>query len=94
MSLLSMYRRMMRKAGLMEQMIDTVEVRDALDQRSDHANVLRRAVNRCLTCAEPDACEHWLAEHEHADEAPSYCRNHDLFERLKHEIASERLQSA
>lgn len=94
MSLVSMYNRMMRKADLMEKMIDTVDVRDALEQRPDHANVLRRAANRCMTCAEPNACESWLAEHEQANEAPSYCRNHDLFERLKHEIEVDRLQSA
>ena len=94
MPLLSLYKRMMRKADLMEQMIDTVDVRDALETRANHADVLRRAANRCMTCAEPDACQSWLAEHDHADEAPGYCRNHDMFERLKHDIEAERLTHA
>ncbi|MBO6553093.1 MAG: hypothetical protein JJ926_04650 [Roseitalea sp.] len=94
MSLLAMYRRMIRKADLMEKMIDTVDARDALQSRADHANVLRRAANRCMTCAEPDACEKWLAGHDRAEEAPGYCRNHDLFERLKHDIEAEKLQHA
>jgi hypothetical protein len=94
MSLLAMYRRMIRKADLMEKMIDTVDARDALQSRADHANVLRRAANRCMTCAQPDACENWLADHDSAEEAPAYCRNHDLFERLKHDIEAERLQHA
>ena len=94
MSLLTMYQRMIRKADLMEKMIDTVDVRDALEDRPDHANVLRRAASRCMTCGQPDACSELLDDHASADEAPSYCRNHDLFARLKHEIEAERLQNA
>ena len=90
MPLLALYRRMMRQADLMEEMIDTVGLRDALHERPDHANVLRRATNRCMTCAEPGACRQWLTGHDSADEAPAYCRNHDLFERLKHDVEAKK----
>jgi hypothetical protein len=38
---------------------------------------------RCMSCGKPDACSAWLAEHGSAEEAPSFCRNHDLFARLR-----------
>lgn len=89
MPLMSLYRRMMRQADLVEQMIDTVGLRDALQERPDHANVLSRAASRCMMCDEPSACRRWLAEHDSADEAPPYCRNHAMFERLKRDIEAE-----
>ena len=90
MSLLDMYKRMTHQADLMETMIDKLELRNALETRADTVNVMRRAANRCMSCTETEACEKWLAEHNKADEAPSYCRNHDMFERLKHDIEAER----
>ncbi|WP_460273970.1 DUF6455 family protein [Celeribacter sp. ULVN23_4] len=40
-------------------------------------------VHRCIGCSDPQACESFLASHEHgADAAPSYCRNKDDLERL------------
>lgn len=45
---------------------------------------LRSRVLRCMGCAEPEACGHFLAEHkgEKLDTTPSYCRNSDMFDAL------------
>ena len=94
MSLLAMYNKMMRQADLMDTMIDTLGVRSALESRPDQANVMRRAAGRCMGCNESAACEQWLTENDSAAEAPQYCRNHDMFERLIHDIEAERLQNA
>jgi hypothetical protein len=41
------------------------------------------AVLACTGCAAADACANWLDRTERADTAPDYCRNADLFARLK-----------
>ena len=58
-------------AGLMEQMADTVgaDLREAVADHRLSAADYRTAVIRCTTC-------------EGAEEAPAYCRNRDLLERL------------
>lgn len=44
---------------------------------------LSDAVLACAGCANPGACEHWLAEHATAATTPHYCRNADPFARRK-----------
>lgn len=82
MSVLDIFNRMIHQADLMDAMMKKLGVADEMAQMPDHAGVLRRAANRCLTCDKPDACEHWLANEANPDEAPPFCRNHDLFERV------------
>lgn len=41
------------------------------------------AVERCTQCTSPTACTRWLGQHESAETTPDYCRNADLFERLR-----------
>ena len=42
------------------------------------------AVLRCAGCSDPGHCAGWMAEQAGvASDAPSYCRNTDLFSRLK-----------
>ena len=91
MSLLTMYKRLIRQADLMDTMVDKLGVRPALEGRADQAGVMRRAANRCMSCTESAACQQWLDDHETASEAPQYCRNHDLFERLRRDIEAEGL---
>lgn len=46
------------------------------------------AVLRCVECANPEDCAHWLARDEaQAAAAPVYCQNRALFERLTGEDA-------
>lgn len=82
MSVLDIFNRLTQQADLMDAMMKKLGVADEMSKLPDHAGVLRRAANRCLTCDRPDACEHWLANETHPDEAPGFCRNHDLFERV------------
>ena len=49
------------------------------------AEGLRGAVLRCTTCEAAEQCETWLAERGDtpAEATPDYCRNADLFARLR-----------
>lgn len=40
------------------------------------------AVLRCADCSNPGHCQQWLADRERALDAPEYCRNRDLLDRL------------
>jgi hypothetical protein len=82
MSVLDIFSRLTKQADLMDAMMKKLGVADEIWKLPDHAGVLRRAANRCMTCDRPDACQHWLSHETNPDEAPSFCRNHDLFERV------------
>ena len=82
MSVLDIFSRLTKLADLMDAMMTKLGVADEIWKLPDHAGVLRRAANRCLTCDRPDACQEWLSHEAKPDEAPSFCRNHDLFARV------------
>lgn len=83
MGVMAVLDRMCAKSALLETMVDHLSLRGAMAETADAAGVMRRATVRCLSCGHPQACKVWLEENQYADEAPGYCRNHDLFERLK-----------
>lgn len=87
MPLYNLYKRVLRHIDLMDRMMGVVGVRAGIRQLPDAADQLRNAANRCLTCRSADACAHFLEVNPTAEHAPVYCRNRDLFERLK--IAAE-----
>lgn len=80
---------MLSQPDLMGRMVRKLGYTDRLAELPDAARVLRRAAQRCQTCAQPEACAHWLAENETAEEAPAYCRNQDLFARMNDRIEAE-----
>ena len=42
------------------------------------------AVLRCVSCANPEDCEHWLERETSVEKStPVYCRNKDLLSRLQ-----------
>ena len=82
MSVLDIFSRLTKQADLMDTMMKKLGVEDDIWQLPDHAVVLRRAANRCLACDKPDACEYWLTHETNPDQAPGFCRNHDLFARV------------
>ncbi len=83
MGISAMMTRIAAKSDLIEQMMTTLEVRDRFAELPSGGEVLRNAMLRCMSCGKPDACSAWLAEHGSAEEAPDFCRNHDLFARLR-----------
>ncbi|MEP3438467.1 MAG: DUF6455 family protein [Hoeflea sp.] len=89
MSVLNIFNRLTQQADLMDAMMKKLGVADEMWKLPDHAGVLRRAANRCLTCDRPDACEHWLTNETNPDEAPEFCRNHDLFDRVLDNMETE-----
>lgn len=89
MSVLDIFSRLTQQADLMDAMMKKLGVDAEMRQMPDHAAVLRRAANRCLTCEKPDSCEEWLTHEAHPDEAPNFCKNHDLFERVIANMQSE-----
>lgn len=44
---------------------------------------LAQAARRCAGCEHEGACATWLASHDHADHAPSFCANDGFFEATK-----------
>lgn len=90
MPIFKIFSRVLRHIELMDRMMETVGVNKRIRQLPGAASVMRRAANRCMTCSNPEACAEFLATHKEAPEPPVYCRNHDLFERLKFEIEAER----
>jgi len=70
-------------------MVDKLGLRSALESRPHADKVMKRAQARCADCGQEDACTTWMAENDQPGEAPEYCRNHDMFERLKHDLAME-----
>lgn len=83
MILVDYFKRMMHHADLFDAMTQKLGVSDLLADGPNGAAVVRRAANRCLTCERGEACSKWLEQTTKALEAPNYCKNHDVFERLK-----------
>lgn len=84
---MSIIEKLDRHGTLVRRMADTVEadLAEAIMDGSLSAEGLRSAVLRCITCEAADQCETWLAEHREtlAEATPDYCRNADMFERLR-----------
>lgn len=72
--------RMSDRVDLMEQMMQTLDVRDAVADMPSAPSVFRSAALRCLSCGHAGECKQWLEENEAPEHAPGYCRNKDLFE--------------
>ncbi len=78
-------KKMDRAGGLFNGMADRVgaDIEAKIIADPERAVAYRSAILRCANCAEPDSCEGWQAEHERADHAPSYCRNHDALKAMR-----------
>jgi Family of unknown function (DUF6455) len=71
---------------LKDAMVAKLGLKQAMDSLPDHANIHDRAQKRCMTCNNAADCARWLATENAPDEAPDYCKNHDLFERITDKI--------
>ncbi len=67
---------------LKDAMVTRLGLKQAMDALPDHANIQERARKRCITCNSATDCAQWLATENAPEEAPDYCKNHDLFERI------------
>ena len=75
-----------RHADLVDRMASAlgIDLEEKIMQGQLQIDTLGDAVLRCTGCADPEACERWLAEQEGvAAKGPEMCRNSDLFELLK-----------
>lgn len=88
MTMMNFLMRIDRRAVLMDQMIAKLGLSQAIKKLADRPNVLRRATLRCHTCSQGAACAAWMANCRNPTEAPAYCKNHDLFERLMDRAAA------
>lgn len=73
-----------RKTELMDQMVRKLGVDDTIAALPNGPAVMREATLRCLACGYSDSCSAWLNEPRGRSGAPAYCRNHDLFDDLRH----------
>ena len=83
MSIIGFIRGYWTKVPLMERMFRRLDVEDVLTSLPHGPEVLRRAAARCAACDSASACEAWLDDAASPREAPRFCRNHDLIERLR-----------
>ncbi len=82
MSMTAYLAKLSRHSRLFHTMMGKLGVRQNLLELAHPSDVARRAVQRCMTCEQANACENWLSEHEMAETPPAYCRNIDLAARL------------
>ena len=78
------------RGSLFHVMVDKLGLRAAIESRPHAKKVKKRAQARCAECGREDTCQSWLADNEQPDEAPYFCKNHDMFERLKHDMELEK----
>jgi hypothetical protein len=82
------------RGTLFEAMVDKLRLRGALQSRPSSDAVMKRASERCAGCGREDSCVAWMEGNAEPDEAPYFCKNHDMFERLKHDIEAETVLEA
>jgi len=83
---MGLFSKLDRHSGLMHRMADTVgaDLATALARGELSAPELRNAVIACTGCEGGAECGQWLDDHgAGAADTPSYCRNHDLLDRLR-----------
>lgn len=73
-------------ADLVDRMADALglDLEEVMMEGRMDIEQLSDAVLSCTGCTQPDTCRHWLDEQGNpSSEAPGYCRNGDMFARLK-----------
>lgn len=83
MGVMQFFSRFTVHSELMERMFAKFGVREQFAEISQGPEVLRRAAMRCASCTDTEACAAWLDTNAAPAEAPDYCRNHDLIERMR-----------
>ena len=66
--------------GLMDVMVERLDLRDAMAEMPDTASLLARARSRCVTCDHGAECAELLSRTAPVERAPSWCRNRALFD--------------
>lgn len=74
-----MFRRVLRQAQRMDDMMQRLDVDPALAARRDQGMAFARARTVCLFCPAAAQCERWLAEATGTPEPPGFCPNAAFF---------------
>lgn len=80
-----LFKQMDQHAAQVDRMTDTlgVDLVEAVQRGIVPPETLRSTVMRCMSCGSFGACEGWLQDHaDGAGEAPEYCRNKVMLDRL------------
>lgn len=82
--MLGFFKKIDRHSELMNGMAARVGVDVAGEVAEQHikAQDYRDALLRCSHCDSVEACAEWQKDNDHAEVAPPYCRNRDLFAHL------------
>ena len=86
MSIAGYFKRFSPRLELMEAMFERLGANAWFARNAHGPEVLRRATVRCGTCDSTKACSQWLDANPVAQEAPAFCRNHDLLERIRRDL--------
>lgn len=73
-----------RHAHLVDQMANTlgVDLEQKIMEGKMTFDALGDVVLACTGCANPEGCDHWLAQTRSATATPDFCRNKDFFSLL------------
>lgn len=79
---MGLFNRIDQRANVMGRMAETldVDITEAFARHADTVRAYRQAVMRCTFCPHDNACTAWMDAHAHAEAAPDYCRNKDIFD--------------
>ncbi|MGC9368751.1 MAG: DUF6455 family protein [Paracoccaceae bacterium] len=82
--MIGFFKKIDRHSELMSGMAERVgvDLGEEVAERHIRAQDYRDALVRCTHCDNVEACVEWQKENAHADVAPPYCRNRDLFAHL------------
>jgi hypothetical protein len=82
--MLGFFKKIDRHSELMNGMAERVGVDLAGEVAERHikAQDYRDALLRCSHCDSVEACVEWQKDNDHAEVAPPYCRNRELFSHL------------
>lgn len=74
-----------RHANLVDRMatVQGLDLEERIMAGAMRPDEVSDAVLACTGCASADGCAHWLDRTESAERTPDYCRNAELFSRLK-----------
>ncbi|MCD2171781.1 DUF6455 family protein [Rhizobium sp. C4] len=89
MSILNYFIRVNEHAMLLEAMTAKLGLTAHLEELPDHRNVMKRAGQRCLACSRPHDCADWLEDNDEPEQAPRFCRNRDLFARMRDQMLAD-----
>ncbi len=75
-----MFRRVWRRAELLESMADILDADLSIGARIDGGEAFRKATENCLRCPFTGDCRNWIEASSDLPLPPEFCSNADFFD--------------